>query len=351
LDEPLEALLARVRAEPHDLLSLAARCADSSPEVARALAGRAVRDAAGDPEVAARASKFLSRDIPAWHFEIVRDLGRNNAYARALERIVRPGMRVLEVGTGSGLLAMLAIRAGATEVVTCEANPAIAAAARAVIAENGLTDRISVVNKHSSALDRQADLKGGADVLVSEVISNELIGEGVLSVHEDVIPRLMNERFRVIPAGGAVRVALAHDRQISRARMGIIDRLDLRAFNVLAPRLYAIPADDARLSLRGEAVDLFRFDFSAGGPYPTARAEVLTRAIEDGANGIAQWIALDMDKHERYENGPAENPSSSWPVLFHPFSAPFAPRAGEEAVIGGAHDGCSVTLWATPATG
>ena len=44
------------------------------------------------------------------------------AYDAALRRAIRPGCRVLEIGTGSGLLAMMAARAGAAQVVTCERN-------------------------------------------------------------------------------------------------------------------------------------------------------------------------------------------------------------------------------------
>jgi type II protein arginine methyltransferase len=46
---------------------------------------------------------------------------------------VGPATKVLDIGTGTGLLAMMAARAGAREVVACEMNPAVADAASAIV--------------------------------------------------------------------------------------------------------------------------------------------------------------------------------------------------------------------------
>ncbi|MEL7220183.1 MAG: 50S ribosomal protein L11 methyltransferase [Bacteroidota bacterium] len=43
----------------------------------------------------------------------------------------------MDIGTGSGLLAMMAARAGAQEVVACEMNPLLAEAASQIVEQNG----------------------------------------------------------------------------------------------------------------------------------------------------------------------------------------------------------------------
>ena len=82
--------------------------------------------------------------VPRWHFPMLADSARNRAYARAIAAKVRPGDVVLDIGCGAGLTAMLAARAGARHVYTCEQQPLIAQAARQVIRDNGLSDRITV---------------------------------------------------------------------------------------------------------------------------------------------------------------------------------------------------------------
>lgn len=52
--------------------------------------------------------------------------------------------RVLDVGCGSGILALAALRLGATHVVACDTDPGAVAATRDNAARNGLADRVEV---------------------------------------------------------------------------------------------------------------------------------------------------------------------------------------------------------------
>jgi protein arginine N-methyltransferase 7 len=162
------------------------------------LASKALRLADGDPEVRILAADVMSKGVPKWHFNIVRDRARNAAYRAALERAVFPGCKVLEIGTGSGLLALMAAQAGAAEVITSEAEPALAHVAKINVAANGYADRIRVICKHSTELDVHADLGGPADILVSEIVSDDLLGEGVLSSHADAVSRLLKPGATII---------------------------------------------------------------------------------------------------------------------------------------------------------
>ena len=103
----------------------------------------------------------FSSIAPAWHIPMVNDEERNQAYDLALRRAVKPGDTVLEIGTGSGLVAMMAARAGAGKVVTCEVLPLIADIAREVVAKNGLSERITVLTRKSTQLQVGTDLAHG----------------------------------------------------------------------------------------------------------------------------------------------------------------------------------------------
>jgi ribosomal protein L11 methyltransferase len=62
----------------------------------------------------------------------------------ALERVVRGGERVLDVGTGSGILAVAAARLGAERVLAVDVDEVAVQAARANVEANGLAARIEV---------------------------------------------------------------------------------------------------------------------------------------------------------------------------------------------------------------
>jgi release factor glutamine methyltransferase len=75
---------------------------------------------------------------------------------RAVMNEARPGERVLDMGTGSGVNAILAARAGA-EVVGVDLNPAAVEAARANAERNGVT-AVFMVSDVFSSVDGDFDL-------------------------------------------------------------------------------------------------------------------------------------------------------------------------------------------------
>ena len=115
--------------------------------------------------------RFLhQRMIPRWHFSMLNDKGRNEAYDRALRTLVKPGDLVLDIGAGSGLLAMMAVRAGAGHVVSCEMIKPLADKAVEIVARNGMSQQITVVAKKSTQLLVGGDLPERADLLVAEIL-------------------------------------------------------------------------------------------------------------------------------------------------------------------------------------
>jgi predicted nicotinamide N-methyase len=343
----LEALLSEVKDKPGAMVALARLLGSGERRtLAVELCLRAVELAPGDEEVRVAAAEILASGVPPWHFDIVRDHGRNTAYEAALRRAITPGCKVLEIGTGTGLLAMMAARAGAAQVITCEADPAIASVARDIIRRNGFADRIRVVGKHSTALEVEGDLGGPVDVLVSEIVSNDLLSEGALPVMEHVREAgLLRPGGRMVPLRGRIRIALASDDDWQTERMSEAAGFDLTPFNQLAAPQRAIYVGGPRLTLRSEPVDLFAFDFGGGGPFPEARAAVALAAQGGRVNGVAQWIALDLDGEGRYENFPEPGAASSWMTNFHPFERELQAEAGQRFTVHGRHDRKSLRLW------
>ena len=75
---------------------------------------------------------------------MLRDHVRNEAYQQAIQRVVKPGDVVLDIGAGTGILSIFAAQAGARRVFAVERTE-IATVARTMIERNGLADRIEVI--------------------------------------------------------------------------------------------------------------------------------------------------------------------------------------------------------------
>ena len=131
---------------------------------------------------------------PVEHARMLHDDRRTNDYIAALQRAVQPGDVVLDLGTGSGVLAIAAARAGARHVYAVEASD-IADVAERVFAANGVQDRVTLIRGWS----RDAELPEPADLLVAEVIGNEPFEEEILETTLDARRRLLKPDAGLIP--------------------------------------------------------------------------------------------------------------------------------------------------------
>jgi len=133
------------------------------------------------------------------HLWMLADEVRAQAFEAAIQRTVTPGDVVVDVGTGTGLLAMMACRAGAARVYAIEETE-VHRLARTVIDANGFSGKIEVLHGRSTALD----LPERADVVVSETIGSFVFSEGVLPTLFDARRRFLKEGGGLIP--GRIRV-------------------------------------------------------------------------------------------------------------------------------------------------
>jgi type II protein arginine methyltransferase len=341
----LHRLARQGQGDPRKLAAVASLAAAlGSSETAFALAAEARRLAPGDADIIRKTRRAFAAGVPAWHFSIVKDEARNDAWDRALRKAVRPGDTVLDIGSGSSLLAMMAARAGAARVISCEMNPAVADAAAEIVARNGLTERITIVPRHSTALDPERDMGGRADVLVSEIISNDMLGQDVLGIVGDARNRLLKPGAAIIPTAGDVRVALAEWRGLPKQRLRTVSGFDLAPFNRLAATPHRLRVGDPQLGLRSDPVTLFGFDF-AGGAQSPLRAERRLPGKGGAINGVAQWIRIHLDDETVYENRPAADAMSCWLCLFYPLEEAVQLPAGAEVTVRGERTQRDLDVW------
>jgi protein arginine N-methyltransferase 7 len=309
------------------------------------LVARALERHGADPAWQAVAAAIRQAEVPDFHVRMLRDDLRNAAYRAAIERFA-PGRSMLDIGTGSGLLAMMAARAGAAQVYACEANPMLAASARAVIAANGLSDRITVFDCHSGKLDRNRDLGGGVDLVVSEVFCHTLIGEGVLASLAHARAELTQPGALFLPARASIEVALAEFPPFVES-VGLVEGFDLSAFAGHLNVARHLPAEDPALALRSAPATLFAFDFAAGDPAERGTAQLALASIGGVVSGLAQWLRLTFADDIIYENRPGSTENLHWRISLAPTDARET-MPGERYLAGGTYAADTLVTWCAP---
>lgn len=109
----------------------------------------------------------------------------------ALEEFVRPGIRVLDVGTGSGILAIAAARLGASSVLALDIDPIPVGVARANVAANGVADRVQV--KHGSL-----DVVG---IGTWQVILANITARPIIALLKEGLAHRLNSEGKLVAAG------------------------------------------------------------------------------------------------------------------------------------------------------
>ena len=87
----------------------------------------------------------LGQFIPLhYHYNMLKDKARMQGFKAALDYVVRPGAKVLELGGGTGVLSFFAAQKAA-KVWCAEHNPELAATAREILAMNPHGDKVEVI--------------------------------------------------------------------------------------------------------------------------------------------------------------------------------------------------------------
>ena len=296
-----------------------------------------------DAEVLAQAARSLApEDIrvrvltewinryqaPLWHFRIVHDHLRNEAYAKALQHFVKPGMVVFEIGAGTGLLAMLAARAGAKHVYTCERRPDVAAAAKEIIARNGFADRVTVIPKDADALQLGIDLPERADLFVAEIVDNTLLGEGVLPLTDLAKLKFLKPDAILLPQRvSAMGYLMAETEHVEIYRMSRVMGFDLTPFNCFTPLELNSGEGGGGVNPVSDAIELIGFDLYETAPNDATEIVTLTANRDASVHSLLRWLRLDFGDDIVFENRPPQK--SSWDPHLHILPTPINVRAGQ----------------------
>jgi predicted RNA methylase len=294
----------------------------------------------------------LNKIAPPWHIPMINEKERNGAYFEGLKRAhIGNNDLVFEIGTGSGLLSLMAAELGAEHVVTCEIKKSIANIATKVIAKNHLSEKITVVASSSSSIELGKQLPRKADVLVHEIFSSELLSEGVLPAIEDAKKRLLNEEARVVPSCASAMVALVGGESLTHNYLaGESFGFDLSEFNKTQPRKLPLFREDIEIDLLSKDIAAFSFDFQGKSEFPSEQKEIEIEATKSGlCLGLIQWIRIGFGDGVDFENQPsAPKDISNWQRLIYMFESPIHLKDGDKVTVNAIHD--RSRLWFSMAT-
>ncbi|XP_004690271.1 PREDICTED: protein arginine N-methyltransferase 7 isoform X2 [Condylura cristata] len=251
--------------------------------------------------------------------DMLHDKDRNIKYYQgiraAVSRVKDRGQKalVLDIGTGTGLLSMMAVTAGADFCYAIEVFKPMADAAVKIVEENGFSDKIKVINKHSTevTVGPDGDMPCRANILITELFDTELIGEGALPSYEHAHRHLVQENCEAVPHRATIYAQLVESRkmwswnklfpihvQTSCGEQVIVPPLELERCPG-APSVYDIqlnqvsPTDFTVLS---DVLPMFSVDFSK---QVSSLAACHSRKFEPLASGRAQvvlsWWDIEMD--------------------------------------------------------
>ncbi len=141
----------------------------------------------------------LAFDI--WHWDkdchdlMLNDKIRMESYEKAIKEMVKPGMKVLDLGTGTGILALWSLEAGAEKVYGIEFRKELISQAKSRINKAGYEKNFQLFN----ALSYDVNLPEKVDLIVSEILGNLADNQDMTPILEDARKRFLKKDGKFIP--------------------------------------------------------------------------------------------------------------------------------------------------------
>jgi len=320
---------------------------------------------------------------PRWHYDMVLDQLRNDAYDKAIRNAVAgikqrdvstlaiastetslnntagssngnqasltPPITALDIGAGSGLLSMMAVRAGVDEAYAVEVSAHMCDVAEETTIMNGYLGKILVLDRDVRRMDTvqkpdgtAPELQQRADLAVFEIFDSGLIGEGVLHCLTAAKAKLLNTDAVLVPSWATVyaqpiemRVATAAGFDISQANRWRW-RSDYEGIE-LARRKNEWKA-------LGNPQKVFSFDFYDVETSMKPEETVLNFEISENGvvNAIAMWFDLHLDEESSLSTSPYAEKGPTWQQAVQ-WMPEVRVKPGEQLAVIARHDTFSIS--------
>ena len=283
-------------------------------------------------------------DLLQFHAFCLTDTGsRLIEYARAIAATVREGDVVLDIGAGSGILALLACRAGASGVYAVEASDA-ARLGELIASNTEFANRIEFIQSDSS----KVVLNERVDVIVGDIHDTFGLQPGGLASFIDARDRLLRPGGRVIPRSIELLIApveapkfYAREVDIWAQRVLGIDLSSVKPF--AANHVHAGRFDPGELLAPLQPIGLL--DLARSTNVQFGGTATLTISRDGIVHGLCGCFVTALSDDVVMKNVPGDGSTTNFAQAFFPLDRPVPVAAGDSMSIAIASHDSQAVRW------
>ena len=196
-----------------------------------------------------------------------------------------------------------------------------------------------MINKNSKNIKLGQDINSRVDILVSEILSSEFVGEGIQTSILDAKKRLLKKNGKMIPQAGSIMVALIENTGKLAKELFVDNALgyDIGDFNAVTANKWLITLEDEPVLL-SDPIEAFTFDFCNFETILMDKRNLNMKITKTAScAGVIQWIRVKLFGDIEYQNDPVSMyraaTVSGWKTPIYRFDAPINVTKGKSITV------------------
>ncbi|GAA0266991.1 hypothetical protein GCM10009127_03250 [Alteraurantiacibacter aestuarii] len=264
------------------------------------------------------------------HQEYMSLTGRYDRYSAAIEKVIKSGDVVADLGCGFGVLGIQCLEAGASQIYGIDHSDAIEIA-RESVKRAGLADRYTCIRGSSFS----AVLPEKVDVLICDHVGFFGVDYGIMEMVLDARRRFLKPGGRIVPRRITLMISAVQSPEC-RAKVDFWD-------SGKAPAVYQwlseqgvntkYQYDFPGAQLCAQPVTLGDIDLHSDIPENLSFSATLLATRDAQFDGLVGWFNCEIAEDVWMTNSPLDEQAIERPNAFFPCSEPFQVRAGDEIGI------------------